>query len=183
MPQHPSLRKRDNQAIFLVPLSRVQLFATPWTVAHQAPLSMGFFRQEYWSGLPFPSPGDLPDPGIKPRSHALQADALPSEPPGEAQVKSWKHQTTAFKIHICMNSCRQKENISTISLTCQLIKPLGRTPEGGRWGKMPLVCAWEKGMFTRCSLTQTARHCHLGVFARWLPSPVGTPYTNKSAQV
>ena len=47
-------------------LSRVQLFATPWTVAHQAPLSMEFFKQEYWSGLPFPSPGDLPDPGIKP---------------------------------------------------------------------------------------------------------------------
>ena len=50
--------------------------ATPWTVAHQAPPSMGFSRQEYWSGLPFPSPGDLPDPGIKPRSPALQADAL-----------------------------------------------------------------------------------------------------------
>ena len=57
-------------------LSRVRLFATLWTVAHQAPLSMGFSRQEYWSGLPFPSPGDLPDPGIKPRSPALQADAL-----------------------------------------------------------------------------------------------------------
>ena len=63
-------------------LSRVRLFATPWTVAHQAPLSMGFSRQEYWSGLPFPSPGDLPDPGIEPRSPALQADALTSEPPG-----------------------------------------------------------------------------------------------------
>ena len=48
--------------------SCVKLFATPWTVAHQAPLSMGFFRQEYWSGLPFPPPGDLPDPGIKPKS-------------------------------------------------------------------------------------------------------------------
>ena len=64
-------------------LSRVQLFATPWTVAHQAPLSMGFSRQEYWSGLPFPSPGDLSDPGIKPRSPALQVDALTSEPPGK----------------------------------------------------------------------------------------------------
>ena len=53
----------------------------PWTVAYQAPLSMGFFRQEYWSGLPFPSPGDHPDPSIKPRSPTLQADALPSEPP------------------------------------------------------------------------------------------------------
>ena len=54
----------------------------PWTVAHKAPLSMGFFRQEYWHGLPFPSPGDLPNPGIEPRSPALQADALTSEPPG-----------------------------------------------------------------------------------------------------
>ena len=51
-------------------LSCVQLFATPWTVAHQAPLYMRFFRQEYWSGLPFPSPGDLPDPGIEPMSLA-----------------------------------------------------------------------------------------------------------------
>ena len=58
-------------------LSRVQLFVTPWTVAHQAPLSMGFFRQEYWTGLSFPSPGDLPNPGIEPASPALQADSLP----------------------------------------------------------------------------------------------------------
>ena len=56
------------------------LFATQWTVVHQAPLSMEFSRQEYWSGLPFPSPGDLPDTGIKPRSLALQASSLPSEP-------------------------------------------------------------------------------------------------------
>ena len=62
-------------------LSRVRLFATPWTVAYQASLSMGFSRQGYWSGLLFPSPGDLPDPGIEPRFPALQADALPSEPP------------------------------------------------------------------------------------------------------
>ena len=50
---------------------------SPWTVAHQAPLSVGFFRQKYWSGLPFPFPGDLPDPGIKPTSLALQVDSLP----------------------------------------------------------------------------------------------------------
>ena len=61
-------------------LSHVQLFVTSWTVAYQVPLSMEFSRQEYWSGLPFPSPGDLPNPGIKPRSSAFQADALPSEP-------------------------------------------------------------------------------------------------------
>ena len=61
--------------------SHVWFIATPWTVTHQAPLSMEFSRQEYWSGLPFPSPVDLPDPGIKPRSPALQADSLSSEPP------------------------------------------------------------------------------------------------------
>ena len=64
-------------------LSRVWLFATPWTVAHQAPISMEFSRHEYWSGLPFPSPGDLSDPGIKPRSPTLQADSLPSKWPGK----------------------------------------------------------------------------------------------------
>ena len=68
-------------------LSRVRLFVTPWTVAHQAPPSMGFSRQEYWSGLPFPSPGDLSDPGIEPRSPALQADALSSEPPGKPDTE------------------------------------------------------------------------------------------------
>ena len=51
-------------------LSHVQLFVTPWTVAHQVPLSMEFSRQDYWSGLPFPSPGDLPNPGIEPASPA-----------------------------------------------------------------------------------------------------------------
>ena len=58
------------------------LFATSWTVAHQAPPSMEFSRQEYWSALPFSSPEDLPDPGIKPGSPTLQVDTLPSEPPG-----------------------------------------------------------------------------------------------------
>ena len=64
-------------------LSHVRLFATPWTVAYQAPQSGEFSRQEYWSGLPFPSPGYLPNPGIEPGFPALQADALPSEPPGK----------------------------------------------------------------------------------------------------
>ena len=72
-------------------LSRVRLLATPWTVAHQVPLSMGFPRQEYWSGLPFPSPGDFPDPGIEPGSLALQADALTSEPPGKPHFNLWAH--------------------------------------------------------------------------------------------
>ena len=67
-------------------LSRVRLFATPWTVAYQAPPSMGFSRHVYWSGLPFPSPGDLPNLGIKPGSPAFQADTLTSEPPGKYLV-------------------------------------------------------------------------------------------------
>ena len=64
-------------------LSHVQLSVTPWAVACQVPLSMEFSRQEYWSGLPFPSPGYLPNPGIKPRSPSLQADPLQSEPSGK----------------------------------------------------------------------------------------------------
>ena len=67
-------------------LSHVQLFVTLWTVAYQDPPSTGFSRQEYWSGLPLPSPGDLPDPGIEPWSPALQADALPSEPAGKQRA-------------------------------------------------------------------------------------------------
>ena len=65
------LRKKEKVKL----LSHVWLFVTPWAVAYQAFLSMGFSRQEYWSGLPFPSPGDLPDPGIELRSPALEADA------------------------------------------------------------------------------------------------------------
>ena len=61
-------------------LSHVYLFVTPWTVARQAPLSVGFPRQEYWSGLPFPSPGDLPDPGIEPSSPALAGRFFITEP-------------------------------------------------------------------------------------------------------
>ena len=69
-------------------LSCVRLFVTPRTIAHQAPTSMGFSRQEYWSGVPFPSAGDLRDPGIEPRSPALQADTLPSKPPGKLLSKT-----------------------------------------------------------------------------------------------
>ena len=83
-------------------LGRVRLFATPWTVAYQAPPSTGFSRQEYWSGLPFPSPGDLPDSGIEPGSPALQADTLTSEPPGKLLY---------IVVYIC-----QSQNCSYLSL-------------------------------------------------------------------
>ena len=71
------------QKVKVKSLSHVHLFGAPWTVAYQAPPSMGLSRQEYWSGLPFPSPGHLPNPGIEPRSPTLEADALTSEPPGK----------------------------------------------------------------------------------------------------
>ena len=85
-PEVPSLVDSTLCVGMLGRFSRVRLFATPWTVARQAPLSMGFSRQEYWSGLPCPPPGDLPNPGIKPASLVLQADSLPTEPPGKSLI-------------------------------------------------------------------------------------------------
>ena len=76
-------------------LSCVRLFVTPWTAANQDPQSMGFSRQEYWSGLPFPSPGDLPDPGIEPRSPALEADALTCF--SKSSLNIWK-----FTVHVLL---------------------------------------------------------------------------------
>ena len=72
-------------------LSPVQLFVTPWTVACQAPLSMEFFRQEYWSGLPCTSPGDLPNPGIKPTSPALAGEFFTTVPPGKPNNDNKRH--------------------------------------------------------------------------------------------
>ena len=82
-------------------LSRVQLFATSWTVAYDAPPSMGFSRQEYWNGLPFPSPGDLPNPGIEPQSPTLQADALPSK--SRHMDKGWEdgEGEMSWRVDIC----------------------------------------------------------------------------------
>ena len=82
---HPVICCKNSyvRACVLNHFSRALLFVTPWTVAHQVALSMGFPWQECCTGLPFPSPGDLPNPGIEPVSPALQADSLPSEPPGK----------------------------------------------------------------------------------------------------
>ena len=121
-------------------LSYVQLFATPWTVAHQAPPSMGFSRQEYWSGLPFPSPGDLSNPGIKPRSPTLQADILTSEPPGKPrrrEVKSkgekerYKHLNAEFqriarrdKKAFLSDQCKETEENNRMGKTRDLFKKI-----------------------------------------------------------
>ena len=77
------LEQKEALKVKVESLSRVRLSATPWTVACQASLSMEFSRQEYWSGQPFSSPGDLPNPGMEPRSLILQADSLPFDPPGK----------------------------------------------------------------------------------------------------
>ena len=88
---HMALEKSE---VKVKSLSHVRLFATPWTVAYQASPSMGFSRQEYHSVLPFPSPGDLPDPGMEPRPPTLQAEALPSESPGKPHMA-----TASLKSH------------------------------------------------------------------------------------
>ena len=93
-------RKKENVSHSAVSYS----FVTPWTIAQQAPLSMGFSRQEYWSGLPFPSPGDLPNSGLKPRSPALQADSLPAEPQGKPINKHISIQINLCFVYIVINS-------------------------------------------------------------------------------
>ena len=86
-------------------LSWVWLFGIPWTVAHQAPPSMGFFKTRIWSGLPFPSPGDLPGPGIEPMSLSLWAGCLPSELPGKSH---WKKYSFDYKDFCCQRSIQPK---------------------------------------------------------------------------
>ena len=101
-------------------LSHVRLFATPWTVAHQAPTSMEFSRQEYWNGLPFPSPGDLPDPGIKTGSPGLQADVLPFEPPGNSSK-------SGPLIHPTLSLLRPEDTTLAVAPEyCCLLLPRGR---------------------------------------------------------
>ena len=92
-----------NNRCFLV--AELCLFVIPWTIARQAPLSMGFSRQEYWSGLPFPSLGDLLNPGIEPRSRALHTDSLPSDLPGKPHTLSKVTQKEKDKYHIISPIC------------------------------------------------------------------------------
>ena len=101
------------QGLLVKPLSRVWLFATQWTVAYQTPPSMEFSRQEYWSGLPFLFPGDLPGPGIEPGPPALQEDSLPSELPRKSK--------RSFKIYIFI-ICH-KNRTCAASINAAFIKP------------------------------------------------------------
>ena len=81
-------------------LGHYQFFVIPWIVGCQAPLSLGFPKEEYWSGLPFPLVGDLPDPGTEPRSPALQVDSLPSEPPGKPSLFG-KEKSLLYSFDFC----------------------------------------------------------------------------------
>ena len=82
-PVSPVSKKGSSQKAAAMLVTQLCTSETPWTIARQAPLSVGFSRQEYWSGLLHPPPGDHPDPGIKPRSPTVQVDSLPSKPPGK----------------------------------------------------------------------------------------------------
>ena len=111
--------------------SPVWLFGTPWTVTHQAPLCMGFLRPEYWSGLPFPSPGDRPDPGIEPRSPTLEAGALPSEPPGNPCVKWTVSPSVVSDSAIpwtAWNSPGQNTGMGSLSLFQEIFPTQGSNP-------------------------------------------------------
>ena len=115
-------------------LSHVRLFANPWMIANQAPPSMEFSRQEYLSGLPCPSPGDLPNPGINPGSPALQADTLPSEPPGKPQFYAYLLNCTGIPMWV-----------SGVESTCHAgdlgsISGWGRSPGGGNDNPLQFSC-------------------------------------------
>ena len=130
-----SERKKEKE---VKSLSRVWLFATPWTVAYQASPSMGFSRQEYWSGLPFPSPGDLPDPGIEPGSLALEEDALTSEPPGKVRVVP----ILIYKpgvLQECLVPEERRQQIKAGTRICYVTN----TPCQGIWAIYENVCQYD----------------------------------------
>ena len=134
-------------------LSHVRLFATPWTLAHQAPPSMGFSRQEYWSGLPFSSPGDLPDPGIEPRSPTLWAGALPSEPPGElySWSKECRDRRSCYRVHT------HRERLP-VGLLYRVLGDEGYFS----WAEHSSAVHSVPDHSARCSIPAHSTHCHLG---------------------
>ena len=111
--------------------SQVWLFATLWTVAHQAPLSMGFSRQEYWSGLPCPPPGDLPNPGIKPMSPALAGGFFTTSATWEAlspnsPVNSWRKTAVRDELPVSLKTFISLAQLIVCAnfLSCKIIFPL-----------------------------------------------------------
>ena len=122
-------RKQSVSEYKVKSFSHVWLFVTPWIVAYQAPLSMEFSRQKYWSGLPFPSPGDLPNPEIKPRSPTSQADALPSEPPGKPCIRACSSAVPATKSEL-LNRALGSPLSASHPAWHQQLPPLGSSRAG-----------------------------------------------------
>ena len=146
--------------------------ATPLTVAHQAPLSKGFSRQEYWSGLPFSSPGDLPNPGVKPRSPVLQSDSLPTELSGQRTQVGWKHslpyreQTHPWRVTgsaIVPNMLMERKRAGIRGLSVG--QPILPSPASLKWSYATLI----KGQWVFCFL---ALECALKL---QLPKLTGWP--------
>ena len=168
-------------------LSWLWFFVTPWTVAHQLPLSVGFSRQEYWSGKSFPSPGDLPNPGIEPRSLELQADSLSkwqssdnvSLPPPSPKIETQKVKvnslsrvrlfatpwTIAYQAPPSMGFSRQEYSKVTPKYSGANISYLLVKKSGGAWANLHL---WTWTQLTRCAvfpqvtLLTTQQHNHWG---------------------
>ena len=116
--------------------SHVRLFVTPWTVASKVPLFMDFSRQEYWSELPLPSPGDLPNPGIEPESPALQMDSLLSGPPGKPRPPG---KTINMGFFVCFSLCTSFVSVKIVLdqvIKCDI---LGGKKRKAPWSQLPLA--------------------------------------------
>ena len=121
-----NLPEKKPIVVVVVGLSRVRLFVIIWTVARQAPLSMGFSRQEYWSGLPVPSPGDLPDPGIEPESPALAGGFFTISATWEAQLDQVKGLYYILFGNTEANWRRNEKNSKTLLLRKRMRRIRGR---------------------------------------------------------
>ena len=150
--------------VWLCVLSHVQLFGTSWTVAPQAPLFMGFSRLEYWSGLPCPPPGDLPDPGIEPRSPALQADSLLSEPSWGLFMFLERTRTLNFNIQYSVSAEKaMAPHSSIVAWKIPWVEEPGRLQSMGLW-KVGHDWATSLSLFTFMHWRR-----------KWQPTPVFLP--------
>ena len=151
-------------------LSRVRLFASPWTVAYQAPLSMGFSRQEYWSRLPLPPPWDLPDAGFEPTSPALADGFFTTELPGKPRKNTYtNHYADSTKeLPTCdsLSSCVSSQSI--VSQPCS--EGQGHTGIGVGNGSLEISCQMFRRINTWDSQTDGVIYSAFGHFTKWASS-------------